>query len=268
MTTVQVDSVIAVNPYLYKYGLVVTNDATTPNTVLDIAAGAARDINNAVDLSIGSLFPNVNGGTVATPLLLNAAVNGLNGLDTGSLAASTMYGVWLIGDSTGKKATGAILSLASNSQPLMPFGYDSMRLIAYWATDGSSHFLKGYYTGNQGLMIFKYDAPQATAVTAGAATSYTAIDLSALVPNVNNVLANIQYNFNANAAADTLKLQGANATGDAITVIAPVVGSTAHTEGYVDVDAQLVSGAPKINYKVSSGSDAVAINVAGFTVSV
>jgi hypothetical protein len=67
-------------------------------------------------------------------------------------------------------------------------------------------------------------------------------------------------------AADVLNMQGVNATGDAIKVIAPVAGATAHTFGYALVNAQLSSSLPKINYKVSAGT--VALNVAGFTVAV
>jgi hypothetical protein len=266
---IQNDSVIDVSPYLYKYGLTITNDATTPNTKLDIAAGQCRDSANQIDMGIGSSFVvPYQSIAVTAPIVLDATINGANGLDTGSLGASSMYAVYLIGDSRGYKSTATILSLASSSAPLLPLGYDSYRIIGYWATDASSHFLLGYYTGNQGLLIFKYDAPQATAITAGAATSYTAVTLTSLVPPVNNSLVNIQFNLNANAAGDTLKLQGANATGDAITIIAQAAGGTAHLEGYVDVDAQLVSGAPKINYKVSTASAAVALNVAGFIVAV
>ena len=153
---VQNDSVIAVSPYLYKYGLVISNDATTPNTKLDISAGQCRDSANMIDMGIGSSYVvPYQGLAVSTPLVLNAGVNGANGLDTGSLAASSMYAVYIIGDSRGYNATASILSLASNSSPLLPSGYDSYRVIGYWATDASSHFLLGYYTGNQGLMIFK-----------------------------------------------------------------------------------------------------------------
>jgi hypothetical protein len=218
-------------------------------------------------MGVGTLFPPpTQGDTVDSPLVLDATVNGANGLDTGSLAASTMYAVYIIGDSRYIKPVASTLSLASNSTPLLPLGYDSYRLIGYWATDGSSHFLLGYYTGTQGSLIFKYDAPQATAITAGNATTYTAVTLTTLVPNVNNCLANIQYAFTPGAASRTLKLQGANATGDAITVVGQVTSVV--IEGYVDVDAQLVSGAPKINYKVANSGDAVALNVAGFTVAI
>lgn len=255
-------------PFLYKYGMIVSNNATTPNTKLDISAGQCRDSNDVMDIVFGTSAPEgapLNGVGVAAPLTLNAATTGANGLDTGSLAASTVYAVYAIGDSRYYMTPAVILTLASNSAPLMPLGYDSYRLIGYAVTDASSHFLLGYYTGNGAALTFTYDAPQATSVTAGAATSYTAIDLSALVPPVNNLIVNVQSNFNANAAADTLKMQGANSTGDAILIIAPVAGSTAHTVTNSNVLAQLVSSAPKINYKVSSGSDAVAINVAGFS---
>jgi hypothetical protein len=267
--SIQNDSVIAVNPFLYKYGLIVSNDASSPNTVLNISAGQCRDSNNVIDMGLGSIFPPVNqGSAVSAPLSLNAAVNGANGLDTGSLAASSMYAVYIIGDSSYNNAVASILSLASNSAPLMPLGYDSYRLIGYWATDASSHFLLGYYAGQGSVLQFFYDAPQATAITAGAATSYTAIDLSALVPPVNNLPVLIQSNFSANAAGDTLKLQGAASTGDAVTVIGQVVAGTAHLQSYNQVLAQLVSSAPKIKYKVSSASDAVALNVAGFNVAI
>lgn len=265
MTVIQNSPVYSL-PFTYKSGLIITNDATTPNTILDIGAGQCRDSNDVIDIVVGSA--NLEGSTVAAPLLINAAVNGVNGLDTGSLAASTMYAVYVIADSRYYKTTAAILTLASNSAPLVPFGYDSYRLIGYWATDASAHFLLGYYSGIGGSLTFTYDAPQATSVTAGASTSYAAITLTALVPPVNNSIVNIQSNFTANAAADTLKYQGATSTGDAITLIAQVAGATAHLESYNNVLAQLVTAAPTIKYKVSSGSAAVAVNVAGFSVGV
>ena len=250
-------------PFLYKNGLIISNDATTPNTVLDVAAGQCRDSNDIMDIVIGSA--PLNGGTTPAPVLINAAVNGVNGLDTGTLAASTMYAVYAIADSRYLKLPACIITLATNVAPLMPFGYDSYRLIGFWATNSSSHFITGYMFGSGSASSFVYDAPQATAVTAGAATTYTAVSLAALVPPLNNTPVQIQSNLNANAAGDTLKLQGVNSTGDAVTIIAPVAGTTAHTETISAVLAQLSSGIPEINYKVSSGSDAVALNVAGYS---
>src|SRR5580692_3582295 len=96
----QLDPIIN-QPFLYVNGLLVSNDATTPNTVLDIAAGQCRDSNNVIDMILGD-FLNEGYGTDNSSTSLNAAVNGLNGLDTGSLAASTMYAVYIIADSSGK----------------------------------------------------------------------------------------------------------------------------------------------------------------------
>ena len=79
---------------------------------------------------------------------MNSAVNGANGLDYGTLAASTNYGVWLIGDSRGYNPVAAVLSLTSNAYPLMPLGYDSMRLIGFADTNSSTHFVAATTNSN------------------------------------------------------------------------------------------------------------------------
>jgi len=262
---IQNDPIYAIS-FLYKQGLTISNDATTPNTVLDIAAGQCRDSQDNIDICLGSA--PLNGATTAAPLLLNGAINGANGLDTGTLAASTTYAVWMIADSRYYQPVAAILTLATNTLPLIPFGYDSYRLIGYWSTNSSLHFISGYISGSGSNQTFTYDAPQATSVTAGASTTYAAVNLAGLVPNVNNVVVNVQTNFNANAAGDTLSLQGGNTTGTPVLIIAPAAGATAHTVTNSLVLAQLVAGAPTINYKVSSASDAVAIDVVGYTFNV
>jgi hypothetical protein len=237
-------------PFSYANGLGLSNNATTPNTKLDVAAGSILDSTQAFQLTLGS------------SVTINAAANGLNGLDTGSFAASTVYAVYLVADPVTQQATGAVIS-ASLTGPLMPFGYSAYALIGYAVSDASTHFLKGYWTaGNSTSRLFMYDAPQATAITAGAATSYTAIDLSALVPKVDNLPVWIYSDLTPNAAGDTLKLQPTGATGDAITITGQV--TTVHVTTSSLLYAKLSSSLPKVSYKVSSGTDAVAIDVAGF----
>src|SRR6185503_13914885 len=158
------------DPFLYMTGFQIANDATTPNTKLDVGAGQCRDSTDSFDIILNS------------SVVINAAANGINGLDTGSLGASKVYAVHVISDPTGANVSGCMVSLSATA-PLLPFGYGSFRVIGYVTTDSSSHFLKGYWTaGNTGVRSFVYDAPIATAVTAGAATSYTAVDLSTFVP--------------------------------------------------------------------------------------
>ena len=240
-------------PFLYINGLNVSNDATTPNTKIDVATGQCRDSNDVMDL------------VLSTAIVINAGANGaVNRLDSGTFAASKVYAVYLIGDSKGKLVTGGLLSLASNSVPTMPFGYDSYRKIGYAISDSSVHFLKGYIAGNNNYRRFVYDSPQATSVTAGTSATYAAIDLSVLVPAVDQTPVLFKADWTANAAADTFNMQGGNGTGDQFSMIAAVAGGTAHSIGFGEVLSQLVAGVPTVNYKVSAVGG-VAINVAAFS---
>jgi hypothetical protein len=242
-------------PFIYINGLQLSNDATTPNTLLDIAVGQCRDAGNEYDMFLNS------------PLVINMAGSGLNGLDTGTVAASKVYAVLLVSDPVSGNPTGAMFTLTP-SAPLMPFGYSAYKTIGYVATDSSMHILKGYWTaGGTGDRLFTFDAPQATAVTAGAATTYTAVDLSALVPNgIAELPVNLSFAFTPGAPSRTLKLQGANSTGDAVTITGQVTSVV--VSGLAGVLAQIASSKPEVNYKVSNAGDAVALNVAGYRLSI
>jgi hypothetical protein len=250
------------DPFLYIVGFGISNNATTPNTLLNVAAGQCRDSTDAYDI----LSPNA--------LVINGAVNGLNGLDTGSLAASKVYAVISVYDPVSGNPAGAMISLSPLS-PLMPFGYSAYRVLGYVTTDSSSHFLKGQWTaGGTGYRKFAYDVPQATSVTAGASTTLANVDLSALVPSgIPELPVNIYYAFTPNAAGDTFLMQGVNrsSSGYATKITGQV--TTVVISGNAEVIAELNASSspankPEISYKVSSGSDAVAIDVAGYSLSI
>lgn len=251
---------------IYINGLAVSNDVTTPNTVLDITAGQCRDSNNIVDMILGDwLNEGYSATTDNLSTSLNAAVKGLNGLDTGSLAASTMYAVYVIADSSNKLPTGTILS-ANQSLPLLPFGYDSYRKIAYWPTDSSSHFLLGYYSvSGIGVRTFYYDAPISAGTTASSA-SYAAINLIKFVPTVSNIPVWLNVSFSG-TANDTMDLQPGNATGNAIVITAQVTSQALTSQVRVLAQNTTISSviSPTINYK-NSGTDTIAITVAGFDI--
>ena len=246
-------------PFPYTNGLMIANDATTPNTVLTIGSGVTIDSTDT--------FQMINNGTIS----INAATNGLNGLDTGSLGASKVYTVFLISDPVSLQPIGGMISLSATA-PLMPFSYSAFKAIGFIVTDSSSHFLLGYWTAGESASrrVFMYDAPQATGVTAGTSTTYANVDLTKFVPLLTggNRPVWIATNYAPNGAGDTLKLQPGNATGDAVTITAAVAAGTAHvtTNSYLFAQTVAISTVPSptINYKVSSGSDAVAINVAGY----
>jgi hypothetical protein len=114
-------------------GLGMSNDATTPNTKLDVAAGVCADSTNVEMLSVTA--STIDCGTV-----------GANGLDTGSLASNTWYHVFAIGKADGTTALLASTSLAS---AVMPAGYTVKRRIGSFKTDGSAHILAFVQSGDE-----------------------------------------------------------------------------------------------------------------------
>lgn len=233
----------------YAYGLGLSNNATTPNTKLDVAVGSILDSSKTFQLNLD------------VAVTIDATKNGLNGLDTGSLAASKLYYVYVIADPQAYNTPGCMISLSST--PLLPYGYSAYAVIGYVATGAGSTFLKGYWTDDKSsLRTFMYDAPQATAITAGNATSYTAIDLSAFVPAVANTPVFVDSALTPSAASQTLKLQPAAGTGDMVTLTGQVNAVVVSSQDLVI--ATLASSLPKINYKVSNAGAAAAINVGGY----
>ena len=147
----------------------------------------------------------------------------------------------------------------------MPSDYSVFRLVGFMATDSSVHFLPMYVSGSGSYRVAMFDAPQATAVTAGNATSYTAVDLSTLVPAIDYTQVFINSAFTPGAASRVLNLQSSGATGNQIVITGQVNGVVISSQSLLI--SRLASGAPKIAYKVSNAGDAVAINVAGFAYS-
>lgn len=69
-------------------------------------------------------------------LSINASTSGANGLDSGLIAGSTWYSVWVIAKSDG--TTAGLLSLSS-SAPAMPSGYTFKTRVGWIRTDGTAN---------------------------------------------------------------------------------------------------------------------------------
>lgn len=233
----------------YVNGLEITR---TGNAALAMAAGQCRDSTNVYDIVVPSALA-VSGATVGSA----------GGLDTGTFAASKMYAVFVIFDPTYTNAPAMLLSLSATA-PVLPSGYSVFRVIGYWGTTGATAFYVGDWNGNGNIRTFYYDALLATPVTAGAQTSFTAIDLSNLVPAINNLQVNFYMNFNANAAADTAAFRptGSSSTNGQHIMTAQVAGATAHLDQKVMLLTKLAAGLPEIDYKVSAG--AIAVSLEGY----
>lgn len=116
---------IAKTPFAQR--LVIKNNATTPNTKIDITA----NLTFLSSASASKFFSTVS-------VTINAATNGANGLDTGSLAANQEYYEYLISDGTN---IAGILSLSATS-PTMPTGYTMAQRYGAIKTDGSAVFYR------------------------------------------------------------------------------------------------------------------------------
>jgi hypothetical protein len=111
-----------------------------------------------------------------------------------------------------------------------------------------------------------FNSPAVTVLTGGNATSFTAIDLTtnSAIPTTTlpNILVTLLVTFTPAAVGDTVQFRptGSVATGGLPTITGLVAGF-AQTQ-YINVIAGVGSSKPEIDYKVTSGSDAVTVAVA------
>lgn len=270
MTTSQIQNeTVYALPHLYITGLQLSPASTT---VLAVAPGAARDSSNSIDMVVG--LQNYSNITNPTPqfsgyqpgLFINSAVNGVNGLDTGTIAASTQYAIYLIGDSRNYNTTAAVLSLTSSPGPTMPQGYDSNRLIGFIETDSSSHFV--YATNkpqNIGGLLTYFNSPGLSVLSGGTATTFTAIDLTtnSAIPTTTlpNVIVTFFATFTPVAVGDVAQFRptGSSATTN-LPTITGVAAGVAQTQ-YIQVIAGVGSSKPEIDYLVTSSSDSLTLTV-------
>ena len=115
-------------------GLVIKNNSGTPNTQVDVTASKVAMVNSSGNPVVGT-----------ASLTINAATNGANGLDTGSLTTDTWYNVFLISNGT---TVSGLLSLSATA-PTMPSGYIYAYRVGAALTDGSSHFMRTIQRGNR-----------------------------------------------------------------------------------------------------------------------
>jgi hypothetical protein len=256
-------------PHLYISGM---NISVASNTIIAIAPGQARDSNDTIDMPVS--FPNLQGNTnppvlfnnYLQPLFINSAVVGANGLDSGVLAASSNYAIYLIGDSRGINNVAGILTLYSNAAPLIPLGYDSYRLLGFVQTNGSTHFTSGTVLNAVNLRAF-YLSPAVSVLSGGNATTFTGVDLNSAIPTGTDVdvIAYLSVNFTPAAIGDVVQFRptGSSATSGLNTI----VGITA---GIPQIQfLQVICGVngsshASIDYLVSTSSDAVTVLVAGY----
>jgi len=244
----------------YVNGLKVSNDATTPDEIVNIAPGAARDSSNVWDIDLAEAV-NSAGAGLGWGAHVNGAVVGVNGLDVGTLAANALYGVYAIGDSTKYEAAAGLLSLASNAAPALPAGYDVYRRVGYVLTDGTNDVLLFDQRGNGSDREMWYRAAVATDITAGASATYAAVDCSGSVPaQASSVVFSCA--FTPTAPNDELNLRSGDsaAAGDSQAVASGAVAAV--VEKTMLRCPCSATAAEAVDYKVTGS--AVALNVQAY----
>lgn len=227
------------------------------NTTLTIQPGQFRDTQNQFDIPVG--FYLNDSASIPAAVTLDTSINGANGLDIGSLAASTVYAVHAILDPTGFNAPAVLLSLSATA-PTMPFGYGPFRRIGWAVTDGSIHFLPMVQTGAANDREYFYDATQIV-LNAGSATSFTPVDLSDFVPaGARKVI--FQWLFLPNAAADVAQLRSSGSSATSVTTIKNSAAASA--QGQISIKTGVSSSLPAVDYLVTSASDDLTLSVYSF----
>ena len=221
-------------------------------TTLSFTPGYCRDSNNIIDLQLTSA------------ITCNAAVNGVNGLDSGSLANTTWYYGFIIGDSKGIKTTATLLS-TSKTAPTLPAGYDSFRWVGVALTSGAAQF-NDYLTKDDGLTRRTIWTSAITALSGGSATTITTVAMTSGVPPLSDVMALCQVLFTPNAAGNSVSFNYGGATNADINLSGVVASQIQQAQ--LELPIQLVSNVPEIVYINSAASCSTTLTVKGFSYNV
>lgn len=230
----------------YKSGGTISNNSTTPNTKLDIAAVVCSDSSNVFDISVAGVT-------------LNALLIGqINGSET-ALAASTVYAVYAIADATNNKVPGYFISTNKVNLPSYPDGYNICRRIGWALTDSSSHFVIFYQIGND----YQFDTPITVRASAALTTSFVAVSLDAVVPG--NFRTQFSGLFTAATAGDSLFIRptGSGSTNGNQVFTGAVVSQAEAITPFTYLP-RLVTGVPSVDVKGTS-TDTLLLTVTGFT---
>jgi len=247
MTTLQ-NIQITEGPFFFGYdgALVVTG-----NTAATVAPATFRDSTNSMTMIT----------TVTTTLSTSSVA--LNALDTGTVAASTFYAVYMVADVQNRNPTGFLIS-TSTTGPVLPQGYSCWLRIGWLLTDGSSHLLKFQQAGNGGGRWYQWQTA-INVLSAGTSATFAAVSLATAMPLIANPVRLI-ISYTPNTAGNTVLIRPTGSTETSLTPIqlTGVVAAKAQIVANQEIITLLSSGNPSIDYELTSASDSCSIWVSGF----
>lgn len=158
--------------------LLIANNTGTPNTKYDVTA----------DYVCAQTASGVGYGLNTVSVTIDCGTTGANGLDTGGLANSTPYFIYIIYN----PATGTVAGLMSLSAtaPTMPAGYTAKARLGWAITDSSAHFLRTRQAGRTGQYVIGTNPTVVPNIANGVAGTYsataptlTAVSVTGVVPS-------------------------------------------------------------------------------------
>lgn len=257
------------NLYIQGLGLVYSS-----TTAVSLSSGQARDSGNVNDIVLSS------------SVSVSISSNGANGLDTGTVAASTLYYVYVIASSNEVANTAGILSLSA-SQPTLPYNYDIYRRVGAVAVDSSSHIRKFVQVGGNKDRTILYD-PGTGASTAGVVIpssgtggSTTFVNLGVLTSLVPQLPIQCIFNcaFTPNSANNVLYLSPATIDNGTTATVGAMAEMSAAATGSAQVEvvrvpcalpnstqrsALTIGAVVTVLYATTSASDAVVFLLNGY----
>lgn len=237
---------------------VVVNAGTRYVTGMQVSRAAA----NKLSVSAGAVREQTNVNDIIATAAFDVYTNrqGLNGLDIGTIAASTSYTLFAVSNSYDKSVFGAVLSTGVDAPNALPEGCDMYWPIAHnIKTDGSSNLLNFVRIGNGHIRTHLFDAPIALDLSGGNDTSFTEVDCSDIVPANCKALLLVSMTPNSAGNAVRFRYTGFAAANGQTGVSGDVAAVATIENSYIIVDADST-----FEYKVSSASDAAVASVIGF----
>jgi len=232
---------------------------------LKIATQGVANFTSVVTAGNVALYNNAGGYFTASSVNVSLSINtsGANGLDTGAVAASTWYYVYVIYNPT-TTTTAGLFSLSSTA-PTLPSGYTFFARVGAVRTDssGSKYLLNTLQYGNEVTYIVTAGSNSTTipiiasgvtgTYTSNVSVTYASVSVAALVPPT---ASHIHVRLNPNALN----------TGSAYTGIA---SSTAYgagnstSPGTISTDNTGQQAGPAAMMALESTSVGVYISAAG-----
>jgi hypothetical protein len=191
--------VSTINPLLlpgYLSGLILSAAGSTGT--FGIAAGAANDVASGGIMLLASAYTKTTASWVVG--------SGNGGLDTGSIANSTWYHVWLI-ERTDTAVVDVLFSLSATS-PTMPASYTLKRRIGSMKTDASAHWLAFTQTYDDFVWATSIQDASGTAFTSSSRSTVTlggvptGVVVTALFRAIANIVGGGQAIFTSLLEAD------------------------------------------------------------------